>query len=432
MVYFEIAIVAVLIIINGLLAMSELAVVSSRPARLKTLADRDVKGARRAMALNSDPGRFLSTVQIGITLVGVLSGAFSGATLGLRFSEWLVVQGLPGGAASALGVGIVVALITYASLIIGELVPKQVALRNPEAVAVKVSPAMTFLARIASPLVSLLDFSGKLVLRLMGQHAQTEGKVTDEEIKTIIAEAESAGVLEMDESRMISGVMRLGDRPVSGIMTPRTDVDWLDLEAPLTDSLARLMATQHSRLPVGHSIDELTGVVQAREMLSAMIAGKTLNIADHMRPAPIVYTHADALDVLALLRTAEVPMALVHDEYGHFDGIVTPADILEAIVGVFRADLGDEEPPAIQRDDGSWLIAGYLPADEMAEQLGILLPENRDYQTTAGFVLAYLQHLPISGESCDVLGWRFEIVDMDDRRIDKILAYRIPATRRAV
>lgn len=431
MLYVELLIVVALILINGLLAMSELAIVSSRPARLRGLADRGVNGARRALALASDPGRFLSTVQIGITLVGVLSGAFSGATLGLRLSNWLIVLGVPNGVADALGIGFVVALITYMSLILGELVPKQVALRNPEAVAVKVAPSMTLLARIGAPVVWLLNVSGKAVLKLIGSKEQGEEKVTDEELKMLIAEAETAGVIESDERAMITGVMRLADRAVRALMTPRMEVDWIDLTAGEEAIRRTLMETQHSRLPAGEgSVDKSIGVVQTRELLAALLSGKALDPRSHVRPAPVVHDVSDALDVLATLREAEVPMALVHDEYGHFEGIVTPADILEAIAGVFRADADTEGPQAVQREDGSWLLAGYMRADEMADLLDIVVPENRAYETVAGFVLSHLHRLPATGECVDAMGWRFEVVDLDGRRIDKVMASRMAAQPR--
>ena len=430
MVYFEIAVVAALILLNGFLAMSELAVVSSRISRLKNLAQQRAAGARRALALASDPSRFLSTVQIGITLVGVLSGAFSGATLGLRLSGWLQSQGVDTDLAETLGVGLVVAAITYSSLIVGELVPKQIALRNPESVALKVAPIMTLLARITGPFVTFLDVSGRVVLHLFGQRAPPDEKITEEEIHTIIAEAESAGTLEADERRMISGVMRLGNRPVRAIMTPRAEVDWIDLSADAMEVRALLVRTQHSHLPAGETIDEPLGVVQTREILASLLEGKALNIRDHIRTAPIVPDNADALDLLGVLRSAEIPMALVHDEYGHFEGVTTPADILEAIAGVFRADTDETEPPAVQRADGSWLLAGSLPADEMSDHLGINLPEKREYHTVGGFILAKLGRLPQTGESVNALGWRFEVVDLDGRRIDKVLASRLPVTRR--
>lgn len=431
MLYVEIGIVAVLICVNGLLAMSELAVVSSRPARLKSMIDRDVKGARRALALGADPGKFLSSVQIGITLVGVLSGAFSGATLGERVSGTLMELGLSEGLADALGVGSVVAIITYASLIIGELVPKQIALRNPENVAVKVAPVMNVIATVAAPLVWLLDVSGKAVLWLLGQRGESEEKVTDEEIKMLVAEAEHHGTIETEEKRMIAGVMRLGDRAVRAVMTPRTDVDWINLQYDEAAARKMLMETPHSRLPAGDgSVDDMIGIIQSRDVLASMLAGQPFDLRRHLRKAPIAHDQADALDVLATLKDSEVPMALVHDEYGHFEGIVTPADILEAITGVFRSDIDEEDTTAVQREDGSWLLPGYMPADEMADQLSIDLPPNRDYETVAGYILAQLHRLPATGETVDAQGWRFEVVDLDNRRIDKVLATRLPAPHR--
>jgi putative hemolysin len=430
--FLEIAIVVVLICVNGLLAMSELAVVSARPARLKAMIDRNVSGAGRALALGANPGRFLSTVQIGITLVGVLSGAFSGATLGERLSDGLIASGMSPGIAHPLGVGIVVAIITYGSLIVGELVPKQIALRDPERIAVMVAPAMTILSKVALPLVFLLDFSGRAMLWLLGQHGESEEKVTDEEIKMLVAEAEHHGTIESDERRMIAGVMRLGDRAVRAVLTPRTEIDWLNLEWDEPTAKKMLMETQHSRLPVGEgAVDNMVGVVQTRDLLAALLAGQPFEPRKHTRTAPIVHDQADALDVLTTLRESEVPVALVHDEYGHFEGIVTPADILEAITGVFRSDLDEEEePPFVRREDGSWLLAGYMQADEMAEHLGIDLPENRDYETVAGYILSHIHRLPATGECVDAQGYRFEVVDLDGRRIDKVIASRLPGVHR--
>ena len=427
----EIGIVAALIVLNGLLAMSELAVVSSRRARLKSFQQQGMRSAERAIALAAAPGRFLSTVQIGITLVGVLSGAFSGATLGRRLADLLVEYGLAESLAATLGMGVVVTIITYFSLIVGELVPKQIALRNPERIAMLVAPAMTVLSRIASPLVWLLDMSGRGLLRLLGQSDESAQKVTDEEIRAIIAEAEHHGTIESDERRMIAGVMRLGDRPVRAIMTPRTEVDWLDLAADRAAMRRVLTSSQHSRLPVGEgSVENLIGVVQTRALLSAFLSRKPFDPLDFVQRAPIVHDNADALDVLATLKEADVPMALVHDEYGSFEGLVTPADALETIVGVFRADAGEDSAPAVERDDGSWLLAGYMQADEMADLLGIKLPLKRDYETVAGLVLAQLHHLPETGETVDAYGWRFEVVDLDGRRIDKLIATKLNSTRR--
>ena len=431
MLYVELAIVTILILVNGLLALAELAIVSSRRARLQAMVDREVVGARRALALASDPGRFLSTVQIGITLVGVLSGAFSGATLGLRLAEWFAQLGPPAGVAEAVGVGMVVTVITYFSLVIGELVPKQIALRNPEKIAVRVAPAMTAMARIASPVVWFLDISGRAVLRALGYQAQAEHRVTDEEIRTLMAEAETAGVIEPGERAMIAGVMRLGDRPVRAVMTPRREVDMVDLTDGPDDIRRMLVESIHSRLPVhAGTPEEMLGVVQAKDLLDACLRGERLELRAQVRPAANVPDTADALDVVDVIKGSPVHMALVHDEYGHFQGVVTNADILEAIVGDFRTDEGPAEPDAVQRDDGSWLIAGSMPVDEMADRLFVAVPQERGYHTAAGFMLNQLGHLPDVGESFDSQGWRFEVIDLDGHRIDKILARRIAAGRR--
>jgi putative hemolysin len=427
----EVFTVVALILLNGVFALSELAVVSARHPRLKALAASGRRGARRALALAADPGRFLSTVQIGITLVGVVNGAYSGETFGVHAADALRRSGVPDAIAKPLGFGAVLAVITYLSVIVGELVPKHVALRNPEGIACAMAPFMTYVSRLASPAVWLLDASTRLVFRLFGHTTERAERVTEEEIKTLVAEAESAGVLESGERRLIAGVLRLGDRAVRGLMTPRTDVDWVDVAASEDDIKQRLITTPHSRLPVGDGAPDIVlGVVQSRELLAAMLAGKKFEIRGHVRKAPIIPESTDALDVLAILRDAEVPMALVVDEYGHFEGVVTPADILEAIAGVFRSDAGTE-PHAVERGDGSWLFAGAMPVDEMAEKIGIALPENRQYQTVGGFVLAQLQRLPATGEVVEANGWRFEVVDLDGRRIDKVLATRARLVRRA-
>jgi putative hemolysin len=429
----DLLIVLALILLNGLFALSELAVVSARRARLKAMAAAGRRGSNRALALAADPGRFLSAVQIGITLIGIANGAYSGETFGLQAVNYLKSLGVPGELAGPLGYGLVVVVITYVSVIVGELVPKNVALRNAEGIACAVAPAMTTFAKAAAPAVWLLDVSTRLVFRLFRQPTAGETRVTDEEIKTLIAEAESAGVLESGEREMISGVMRLADRAVVGLMTPRTDVDWIDMTASEAEIKQRLVSTPHSRLPVGEGArDVMIGVVQARELLAAILAGKPLDIRAHVRIAPIVPETTDALDVLAILREADVPMALVLDEYGHFEGLVTPADILEAIAGVFKSDTAGQQPYAIERDDGSWLLSGAMPVDEMADMLGIALPERRGYETVAGFVLSYLMHIPATGEYVDANGWRFEVVDLDGRRIDKVLASRLVPIRQSL
>ena len=421
----EILIVVVLTVLNGLLAMSELAVVSARPARLKVMAADGDKGAEIALRLAEDPGKFLSSVQIGITLVGVLSGAFSGATLGQRLADWLEAQGAAPSIADAVGVVIVVILITYLSLVVGELVPKQIALRDPERIASRAAPIMEFIAKIAAPLVWLLDVSGRLLLRLLGQSGATEERVTDEEVKTIIAEAHTAGVLESDEKAMISGVMRLADRSARGLMTPRRDVEVIDLsETP--EEIMRMVRNSHrSMLPVQDGdADQIVGVLVLKDLVDLLAEGKALDVRAMMRQAPVVMDRSDALQVLRAIRSSVVHMALVFDEYGHFEGIVTSGDFLEAITGSFQEEEGDE-PAFVKREDGSFLVSGWMPVDEFADQIGVPIPKDAKYETVAGYVLEEINHLPNVGETFERAPWRFEVVDLDGRRIDKVLVSKI-------
>jgi putative hemolysin len=417
----EILIVVVLILVNGALAMSELAVVSSRPARLKVMADQGNKGAATAMRLAEDPGKFLSSVQIGITLVGILSGAFSGATLGLRLTEWLETLGVPDNIADVVGVGVVVVLITYGSLILGELVPKQIALRNPEGVAARVAQPMAILALVGTPIVWLLDISGKLVLRLLGQSGQSEESVTEEEVRTIIAEATSAGIFESEEHSMISGVMRLADRSARGLMTPRLDVTSIDVEDSYEENLATILSANHTKILVQEGdADSILGVLALSDLLPALAAGQQPDLRNLVKPVPVVMEHADALDVVEAIRKSRAQMALVVDEYGHFEGIVTFGDVLEVITGAYGEDTGDE-PAITERQDGSWLVAGWMPVDDFRERFRVTVPKDARYETLAGYILSELNHLPKVGESFERDGWRFEVVDLDGHRIDKVL-----------
>lgn len=422
----DVAIILALVLMNGFFAMSEIAIVSARKPRLQAMARAGRAGAATAIALAEEPGRFLSSVQIGITLVGILAGAYSGASLGGPVGERLVSLGADSGIADDLGFAIVIAITTYLSLVIGELIPKQFALTRPEPIAATVAPIMVNVARFAAPVVWLLDRSSAVVLKLIGRDKGDEGAVTAEEVQSVVAEATASGVIEESERAMISGVMRLAERTVRGVMTPRTAVDWLDADASEAATRAALIATPHTRLPVAEgSVDRIIGVVQARDLLAEVLEGRPLDLRALARPARIIPDVTDASDALAVLRAAVAPMALVHDEYGHFEGIVTPADLLAAIAGAFHSDAdAGEGPMATQRDDGSWLISGAMPADEMAEMLGIRLPADRAYETAAGFVLARLRHLPETGESFVAEGWRIEVVDLDGRKIDKLLAGR--------
>jgi putative hemolysin len=423
--FLEILIVVVLSLVNGVLAMSELAVVSARPARLKVMAADGNKGAAVALKLAEDPGKFLSSVQIGITLVGILSGAFSGATLGERLSDFLISRGVDFNIANAVGVGVVVISITYISLIVGELVPKQIALRDAEGIAARVAPAMKVLASVGAPLVFILDASGRLLLRLLGQSGATDERVTDEEVKTIIAEAESQGVLETEEKAMISGVMRLADRAARGLMTPRLDVETVDLSDPPEEIMQLLRTSNRSMLPVHEGEpDKIIGVLVRKDLIDVFASDAPLDIRAMIKPAPVVLDRADAISVLTAIRNSVVHMALVFDEYGHFEGIVTPGDILGAIVGGFQEEEGGDTAYT-RRDDGSYLVSGWMPVDEFGDKIGVPIPKDPPYETVAGYILSELNHLPAVGETFTREPWRFEVLDLDGRRIDKILVSKI-------
>lgn len=421
----DLLIIVALIAVNGLFALSEMAIVSSRRPRLQAMENAGRTGAETALMLHDEPGPFLSTVQIGITLVGIVAGAYSGATLGEPVAERFAAAGVAPGLAGDIGIVLVVTLITYLTLTVGELVPKQFALRAPEKVAVLIAPPMAALARAAAPLVWLLNATTALFLRALGQSEDAQARVTTEELHLIVSEAHKAGAIEESERSMIAGVIRLADRPVRGVMTPRTEVDWIDIDADEETVRARLSETPHTRLPVAEgSVDNIIGVIQARDVLAALLSGRGLGLRELVRGAPLVPDVMDASDALDILRGADVPIALVHDEYGHFEGLLTPADLLSAIAGAFKSDQDeDEEEAAVQRADGSWLIAGSMHADELADMLSIRIPgpDDRDFETVAGFCLAVLTHIPETGEAFEFDDWRFEIIDLDARKIDKIL-----------
>ncbi len=419
----DVLIIFALVVLNGVFAMSELAIVSARAPRLQSLAEKGSAGAKMALQLAADPGKFLSTVQIGITLIGILNGAYSGASLGGPTAMRLERLGLDADLAETLGFAIVIGLTTFASLVIGELVPKQFSLRHPERVAVIAALPMRGVAILSAPFVWLLDSTSTLILKLLRMDKASDDSVTAEELHMIFAEATKSGVIEESERRIMSGVMRLADRPVREVMTPRTEVDWIEKKASEDEIKAQLLKSPHSLLLVANgSIDQIVGVVQARDIAVAILKGRRINLARAMRPAPIIPDQLDAMDAMRVLQKSDVSMGLVHDEYGQFEGVVTPADLLSAIVGQFAShqDEGDS-PMIITREDGSLLISGALPADALASRLGITLDEDRDYATAAGHVLAVLRRLPHEGDHFIDQGWRFEIVDMDGRKIDKLL-----------
>ncbi|OCC24048.1 DNA-binding protein [Croceicoccus estronivorus] len=429
----DVVVIAALILLNGLFSMSELAIVSARTAQLRVAAERGSAAARTALALAADPGKFLSTVQIGITLVGIIAGAYSGASLGGPVGERLAGLGVPADFADDSGFALVIVLTTYFSLVIGELVPKQLALRAAVPVALIMARPMAILARVAAPFVWALDRSSAMLMRLFGTPPKGQGQLTAEELQMIFAEATHSGVIEEGERAVLSGVMKLVDRPVRELMTPRTEIDWIEQSADAQEVLRRIAQSPHSVLPVAEgSTDRIVGVVKVREVLAGLIEGSPPELSELLREPAIVPDRIDAMDALRILQQADVAMAMVHDEYGHLEGIVTPTDLLTAIVGQFAGhqDEGDE-PMVVERADGSLLISGAMLADEMSERLGLTLSEDREYATAAGFVLSVLKKLPHEGEAFDEGGWRFEVIDMDGRRIDKLLVQRLEVPEEA-
>jgi putative hemolysin len=424
--WLDVVLILALVVINGLLSMSELAIVSSRDARLRAMARSGSKGAHCALELAAEPGRFLSTVQSGITLISVINGAFSGASLGEPVAERFQLAGVAENTAHTLGYGLVVVFITFVSLVIGEIVPKQIALRSPEPLAVVVARPMKILSKITAPFVWLLDRSSALIFKLFGLDRESKNQVTAEELHLVVAEAQTAGVLEESERAIISGIVRLADRPVREVMTPRTEIDWIDVASTPAEIREALIETGHTRIPVADgSVENIVGVIQIRDVVAALLEDQPLDLKHLCRQAPVIPDLMDAMDALAVLRNAEVPLALVHDEYGHLDGIVTPGSILAALAGTFAHDIEHgEEPPLVERDDGSWLISGAASADLLSDRVGIAMPADRDYSTVAGFALSVLKHLPEIGEKFRHDGWNFEIVDMDGRKIDKLIASR--------
>ncbi len=418
----EITLVLFLICVNGLLAMSELAIVSARPARLRVQAERGSVGARAALTLAADPGRFLSTVQIGITLVGIIAGAISGVTIGTRLARVLPDWGVPEAMAQEVGVGLVVIVITYLSLIMGELVPKQIALAAPERVAARVAPSMIVLSRVTAPVVWLLDRSGKLVLRLFGQSGRRESSVSDEDIHMMLTEAAGAGVIHRAEKDLIGGVMRFSDRRARGLMTPRHDVEIARMGETRAQILARFASSAHSRLPLRHGgQDDIIGVLHNRDMLAT--TDDSFDPLALIRSALVVQESLPALEVVDRLRASPSDMLFVYDEYGHFEGIVTPMDVLGAIAGGFDGHEADE-PKLVTREDGSMLVAGWMAFDEFAAHLKLSFPEEGGFETVAGLVLHLISDMPKAGDSVTFEGWRIEIVDMDGLRIDKLLVRR--------
>jgi len=419
----DLLIIGGLIVLNGVFAMSELAIVSARTARLRAAESRGSGSARVAIALAADPGKFLSTVQIGITLIGIVAGAYSGSSLGGPIGERLALLGVPAEWAGEAGFVAAIILTTYLSLVVGELVPKQLALRAAVPISLVMARPMAALAKVAAPLVWVLDTSSGLLIRLLGVRPAGQSSVTAEELHMIFADATRSGVIEADQHQILAGVVRLAERPVRELMTPRTDLDWVDVDADEATIRARIEDSPHSLLPVAEgSPDRILGVVKVREVLAEWVAGRPVQLRELMRKAEVVPDQLDAMDALRVLQNSDIAMAMVHDEYGHLDGIVTPVDLLTAIVGNFASDQDPgDAPEVIERKDGSLLVSGAMSADALADRLDIEYGEDREFATVAGYVLSVLKNLPAEGESFIDQGWRFEVIDMDGRKIDKLL-----------
>jgi putative hemolysin len=430
---FVLLLVLFLILCNAFFAMSEMSVVTARKARLRQMAQ-DSPRSKVALALAEHPERFLSTVQVGITSIGILSGTFGGESIGLGIAALLQPLGLEPVLATKIGIGIAVTLITYVTIIIGELVPKRIALLAPERIASAVAVPMNLISWITMPFVWLLSFSTRTLLRLLRLDGTDGGKVTEEEIRMLVAESHEQGVIDVDERNMINRVLRLGDRSSAGLMTPRTRIVWLDADATAQENLAKMRETQHARYPVYRGNDtEVIGILEVKS-LAGLLGTSSEGQPDlfrTLRPALFVSESTHALKLMELLREEQQSMALVVDEYGDIEGMVSSDDLLRAVLGRVQAtEDGDQEDLVVTRHDGSLLVDGRLSAEDLREVLGVgTLPgeEEFDYHTVAGLVVARFGRIPNSGEWFEWSGWRFEVVDLDGARIDKLLLSRLPA-----
>jgi putative hemolysin len=421
----EVLLILVLIIANGIFALSEIAIVSARKARLQQLANEGDEGAKAALNLANAPEHFLSTVQVGITLVGVLAGAYGGATIAEQLAIPLKAVPYIGNYSDQISLGIVVLVITYLSLIIGELVPKRLALGNPEGVARFVAAPMMALSNIVYPAVRLLSGSTNFVLRAIGIKPIVESTVTEEEIKVLIEQGTQAGTFEAAEQSMVERVFQLGDRRVSSIMTPRTDIVWLGINESEADIRKQVMESPHSSFPVcADDMDSVIGVVHVKDLLSQHFCGTGIDLKACMRKPLFVLESLPALKVLEQFKAARIHIALVVDEYGTTLGLLTLNDILEAIVGEIPTSQEPSEQKIIKRADGSWIVDGMVTMEELGEAFESLdLPhaEERDYDTLGGFVIHQIGSVPVTGQKFSWQGWHFEIIDMDGNRVDKVL-----------
>jgi putative hemolysin len=427
----HISIVLLLILLNGFFAMAEIALVSARPARLQPLAAQGSRGAEAALELKSDPSRLLATVQIGITVIAVLSGTIGEATLGDAFQHYLVEQGGFWAAyAGAISMAVVVIGIAFLSLILGELVPKRIALSHPERIAAALARFMSGMARIGAPLERFLSATTDLILRLVPVHGEAPS-VTDEEINFMLREGVASGHIPQAETAIVEMALRLGDRRVSSVMTPRTQIEFLDLDDPPDEVRTQIRNSSYSRFPVTRGGEnELAGIVQDKDLLAACLAGEAFDLKPALRQPLFLPNTVSVLRALEMFKSSREPMALVVDEYGDLEGLVTLTDILEALVGDIP-EIGDTDQRIVRREDGTWLIDGMVSLDEVKQLLGVsVLPgEDPEFHTLGGYMMARLHRVPMVADRVTAGDFLFEIVDMDGRRVDRVLI--MPAAAQA-
>lgn len=426
----EIGILVILILINGLFALAEMSIVSSRRERLRMLVDDGNRGAATALRLSQEPTVFLSTVQVGITLIGILAGAFGSASLSDELSQLIAPIPVIGPYSRTVALALVVGVITFFQVVVGELVPKRLALRNPERIAAAVAGPMSVLSKIARPLVRLLALTTRFFLRVLGVRDDiSETTVTEEEIKVLVEQGAQAGVFEEAERDMVESIFRFGDRQLRSLMTPRTEIVWLDINDPEEEIRETVSQSHHSRFPVcDDALDRVIGIVQAKDMLSNSWTEQPFDLKSIMRPPLFLPETMSALRALERFKQTGIQEALLVDEFGGIEGLVTLIDMMEAIVGDIPTAEEIAEPPVVKREDGSWLVDGSIDIDDLKELLEVdELPDEGDYQTLGGFIVLLIGRLPRAGDRVDWGEHRFEVVDMDGYRIDKVLLSKLPA-----
>lgn len=424
----EIFILVGLILLNGIFAMSEIALVTARKSRLTALAHSGSTSAKMALKLAEDPTQFLSTVQIGITSIGILNGIFGESILAEPFALWLQSFGLQPNVASILATVLVVVVVTYVSIVIGELVPKRIGQVSAETIACLIAKPMALLAIVTKPFVWMLSGSTHALMRLLGFSQQAGDNVTQEDIQALLQEGSSAGVIEHNEHAMVKNVFRLDERSISSLMVPRSDIVYLDVNQPLDENLKRVMQSPHSRFPIcRNNIDDVVGIVSAKQLLAQSIAGKNTPIATLAKPVNFVPDSLSGMELLDHFRTSGSQMAFVVDEYGDLKGMVTLQDMMDALTGTIEQQT-DDEKMVIKREDGSLLLDGLIPIIDLKDALEIQdLPEEDEgrYQTLNGLLMYELGRLPQTTDIIEIAGWRLEIMDMDGKRVDKVLAQRL-------